>query len=94
MAAMVVSFGIKGSNGKSFSRAMRVSMMRKASETVNPIAASSVAEILIWETNNADPVTCFPALDGGVLAAGELDVVTRAGVEHAGAFNVQASDSV
>jgi hypothetical protein len=42
MAAMVFSFGIKGSNGKAFSWAMRVSMIRKASETVNPIVARTM----------------------------------------------------
>ncbi|MNR65139.1 hypothetical protein D3C85_1880590 [compost metagenome] len=38
---MVVVFGISGSNGKAFSRATRVNMMRKASDTVSPIAAST-----------------------------------------------------
>ena len=42
MAAMVVSFGTNGSNGSAFSRAMRVSRMRNASDTVRPIAASTV----------------------------------------------------
>lgn len=43
IAAMVVSFGVSGSNGDAFSRATRVSINRTASETVSPIAANTVA---------------------------------------------------
>ncbi len=43
MAAIVVSFGTSGSNGRAFSRATRVSMRRTASDTVMPMEASTAA---------------------------------------------------
>ncbi|PAV66372.1 hypothetical protein WR25_04291 [Diploscapter pachys] len=41
IASIVVVFGTNGSKGKAFSRATRVNMIRKASDTVSPIAAST-----------------------------------------------------
>jgi hypothetical protein len=43
MASIVSALGTSGSNGKALSRATRVSIRRTASETVSPIAASTVA---------------------------------------------------
>src|SRR6266568_2062081 len=43
MASMVAALGTSGSNGRAFSRAMRTNRRRKASDTVKPMAARTVA---------------------------------------------------
>ena len=42
----MTSFGISGSNGNAFSRATRVSMTRKASDTVSPIRTVAVFAVI------------------------------------------------